>query len=129
MATRNLPNYDNMSRGLFFLVLCWSVTQSLRSNEGPPQIIDPPLTQFSWASRSVTFQVSHTNTTAMSYQWRRNDQDIANATNKTLRFPSVVLTNQGEYRVVLSNSSGVVTSAVARLTVRDWALPTGVSFI
>jgi CubicO group peptidase (beta-lactamase class C family) len=93
-----------------------------------PEIIDPPLTQFAWLGHSVTFKVSFTNTTPLTFQWQWNGADLSDATNKTFRLASVQLTNAGDYRVVLGNSAGVLTSAVARLTVRDWPQPTGVSF-
>jgi CubicO group peptidase (beta-lactamase class C family) len=92
-----------------------------------PGIIDPPLTQFAWLERSVTFKVSYSNQTVMNFQWQWNGANVSDATNKTLRLTSVQPTNGGDYRVILSNSAGVVTSAVARLTVRDWPQPTEVS--
>lgn len=91
----------------------------------PPQIIDPPLAQFAWLGRSVTFKVSFTNNTPMTYEWQWNGARLPDATNQTFRLTSVALTNGGDYRVVLGNAAGVVTSAVARLTMRDWPQPTG----
>src|SRR5690242_7644136 len=93
-----------------------------------PGIIDPPLTQFAWLGRAVTFKVSYSNQTVMNFQWQWNGANVSDATNKTLTLTSVQPTNGGDYRVILSNSAGAVTSAVARLTVRDWPQPTGVSF-
>src|SRR5262245_59717565 len=77
-----------------------------------PEIIDPPLTQFAWVGRPVTFKVSLINSSAMSFQWQWNEADLLNATNRTFRIPSAQLTHGGDYRVVLANAAGVVTSAL-----------------
>ncbi|MBI3416307.1 MAG: serine hydrolase [Verrucomicrobia bacterium] len=111
-----------------FMVALFGVFPVAARADTSPQIIDPPLTQFAWLGRPVTFKVSFTNTTPMNFQWQWKGDDILNATNKTFRLNAAALTDGGDYRVVLSNSAGVMTSAVARLTVRDWSQPTGASF-
>jgi len=93
-----------------------------------PHVVDPPLTQFAWLGQPVTFKVSYTNKSATEFRWQFNSENMANGTNRTFTISPAHLTNAGFYRVILSNSVGVLTSAVAQLSVRDWPQPTGVSF-
>jgi hypothetical protein len=56
-------------------------------------------------------------------QWYKDGQPIAGATGTNYAIASAVRTNAGSYIVVLSNSSGSVTSAVATLTYTGNAAP------
>jgi hypothetical protein len=58
----------------------------------------------------------------IAYQWFDDGLLMAGATNATLTLTNVVLTSAGGYYLTASNSSGVVTSAVAFVAV---ALPPG----
>jgi hypothetical protein len=51
------------------------------------------------------------------YQWRLNGANLAGATDAILAFPAVAASDAGNYSVVVSNQAGMVTSAVARVTV------------
>jgi alpha-tubulin suppressor-like RCC1 family protein len=55
----------------------------------------------------------------LSYQWRFNGADIPGATNGTLSLENATFEMTGNYSVVINNSFGVATSAVARVTVRQ----------
>ena len=57
-----------------------------------------------------------TGTAPMFYQWQLNGVNLVGANQPTLEFKAQP-SNAGDYRVVLSNAGGHVTSAVARLTV------------
>ncbi len=65
----------------------------------------------------VTFNVAATGVPTPMYQWRFNGIDIPNATDAAYPIAAVAAGNAGAYDVVLSNRAGMVTSAVARLTV------------
>ena len=54
-----------------------------------------------------------------SYQWRWHGTNLARATASSLAIPSVLNVNEGPYDVVMTNSYGSVTSALATLTVID----------
>ena len=54
---------------------------------------------------------------APAYQWRHNGQNITDATEATLVIPSVSAADAGDYDVVISNTEGTTTSAVAQVTV------------
>src|SRR6185295_9520544 len=51
------------------------------------------------------------------YQWRSNSVAISGATSSTLTLNNVQSGQAGSYQVVVANSFGSVTSAVATLTV------------
>jgi hypothetical protein len=80
-----------------------------------PQIISHPQPQVASPGGLGSFFVVAANTYDLTYQWRFNGTNIANATNDALLLTNVSVTNQGEYSVVLVNSSGSVTSAPAAL--------------
>jgi pectin methylesterase-like acyl-CoA thioesterase len=55
---------------------------------------------------------------APSYQWRKNDAEIAGATGETYSIDSISSGDAGRYTVVISNSSGTATSAPATIGVK-----------
>src|SRR5262249_40764419 len=57
----------------------------------------------------------------LSFQWQFNGANINGATDSNLTLNNVQPTDAGNYRVVVTNSTGSVTSAVAILTV--WLPP------
>jgi hypothetical protein len=66
---------------------------------------------------SVTFAVGASGANPLSYFWRKNGAFISNATNRTHTINNAVVGDAGNYSVIVSNSFGSVTSAVAVLTV------------
>jgi hypothetical protein len=63
----------------------------------------------------------------ISYQWQFNSTNIVGATNTSFVIDSVKLSNSGNYRVVVSNTGGSVTSAdaVLKVILADPAVVTG----
>ncbi|MBI5383524.1 MAG: immunoglobulin domain-containing protein [Verrucomicrobia bacterium] len=82
-----------------------------------PRIIAPPLTRDVVAGSATTLTVVGVGTPPVRYQWRFGTNLVAGATNSTLALTNVQPAAEGAYRVVLSNSFGVVTSSVANLWV------------
>jgi hypothetical protein len=82
-----------------------------------PVITAQPLSRAATAGDTVNFGVSATGTPAPKYQWRKDGVDIAGATSSTFSIASVTTADAGNYTVVVSNTAGSVTSAVATLTV------------
>ncbi len=68
------------------------------------------------ASNSTTFSVTATGG-SLTYQWRKNNVDIAGATNSTYTISNVVAASAGTYTVVVSNPVGSVSSNPAYLNV------------
>src|SRR5947208_462756 len=84
-----------------------------------PSIVSPPSSLVVTQGNSAGFSVSAAGDAPLTYQWRLGSAAVTNATNSTFRIAVTQLTDAGNYDVVVTNSSGSVTSAVARLTVRS----------
>jgi len=116
-----LANVHSTNAGDYRLIVAnayGSVTSAVaRLTVVPLIILTQPQSQQVWAGDSATFSVQAYGNSPLSYEWRFNGANIANATNSTLTLANTRLSDTGDYTVVLWNSSGSVTSAVARLTV------------
>src|SRR5262249_5375753 len=66
---------------------------------------------------NVTYSVLAGGVQPLRYQWRLNDAELAGATNASLVLTNVQLVNAGGYSVILTDSSGSVTSRLARLEI------------
>jgi hypothetical protein len=66
---------------------------------------------------NAAFAVSATGTTPLSYQWRKDGADVAEATNAAFTLISVQTNQAGTYSVVITNAWGSITSSVAALAV------------
>jgi glucose/arabinose dehydrogenase len=82
-----------------------------------PSIGVGPVSQTITVGGDVTFTVQASGS-GLSYQWQRNDADIAGATSSSYTRNDVTLSDNGaKFRVRVSNSAGSVTSNEATLTV------------
>ncbi len=95
----------------------------LTINPVAPVITSQPQFQTVSNGASVTMSVAATGTAPLIYQWQHNGTNLSGATNATLVFPNVQLTDTGTYTVVVSNSVGSLSSAAAGLTVTTAAAP------
>ena len=86
---------------------------------GPPVpvVVTQPANLTVVLGSSATLEVLASGAAPLRYQWRKEANAIAQATNSTYIIPSVVQANAGNYDVVISNVYGSITSAVATLTV------------
>jgi len=83
----------------------------------PPQIIAQPVSLSRTNFDRAVFGVGASSLTPLTYQWLFNGVPIGSATNVTLIFTNLLGTNAGNYSVVVSNISGVVTSTPAALNI------------
>ena len=83
----------------------------------PPSIVTQPASRTAFSGMTVEFLVQATGTSPLHYQWRKGGAPISAQTNATLTLPNVQTNDSGNYTVVITNSAGSVTSAVATLTV------------
>ncbi|HXI82949.1 MAG TPA: glycosyl hydrolase family 28 protein [Verrucomicrobiae bacterium] len=102
-----------------------------------PAILADPQDQALSSGQTATFSAVVNGTLPLSYQWYFNDTNTPIGAASSVNFPpahtpvanpsltltNVQLTDVGDYFVVVTNSSGSVTSAVANLTVTE-AAPT-----
>jgi S1-C subfamily serine protease len=81
----------------------------------PPVITRQPAGVTGSAGATVSFDINATD--ASSYQWQKDDVNIAGATAATLKLTNVQHKDNGTYSVVVSNDAGSVTSSGAALAV------------
>jgi hypothetical protein len=89
----------------------------IAENLALPRIISQPQPQVVMPGAVAAFLVVAADNRGLSYQWRLGNVQINGATNDTLLLNPVRPSDEGSYTVVLSNSSGQVTSAPAALLI------------
>lgn len=98
------------------------------SIQGPPAIVAPPQSRTNYVGLPVSFAVSASGTAPLFYQWRKDGAALPAATNLAYEISATTTNDAGDYTVVVTNSFGAITSAVATLTIvvpaaSDRALP------
>ena len=105
-----VPNEAPPTDQDFALVIYNAETQA-------PSIITPPQTQAVILGSPVNFFVDAGGQAPLSYQWFFNNAPLGGATATNYSIASTTTNNTGGYAVVVTNSFGSATSAVATLTV------------
>jgi alpha-tubulin suppressor-like RCC1 family protein len=104
-----LNNFSGISGGyLFTLALV---------NDGPVTFLSPPPSQAVYPGQTALFAPPFLGAAPMTYQWLQNGTNAANGTNGSLTITNAQFADAGNYQLVVSNTYGAVTSAVAVLTV------------
>jgi len=109
--------------GWFPIGLCAALAAALVlptrafAETGLPVIDTPPASQSVVSGATATFNVAAHGLAPLSYQWRFNGTNLAGAANSTLIIPNVQMQHWGGYSVVVTNTLGATTSAVATLVV------------
>ncbi len=89
----------------------------------PPAISSGPVPVEVAAGGDAAFVVMATGDEPLLYQWWVGELPVPTATLPTLALGKVPLTAAGDYRVVVSNPAGSVTSAPAALVVSPFDVP------
>ncbi len=84
----------------------------------PAQVTDDPEDQTICEGDSTSFVVEADGTPPMSYQWRKDGQNISGANNRIYAISDAQAGDAGSYDCVVSNNWGSDTSAAATLTVQ-----------
>ena len=82
---------------------------------GPVVLTQQPTNLNVRLGSNALFRVVATGIAPLAYQWRFNGTDILGATNGALSLTNCQLPDGGVYQVAVSNSFGLVTSALANL--------------
>jgi len=83
----------------------------------PPSITLQPSNQTAYAGENVTLNARASGTAPLSYQWLFNGGSVAGATSTNLVLTNAQPAQAGNYALMVTNSLGSVTSAVAVLTI------------
>ncbi len=89
----------------------------LYDNTGAPQIQAQPASASVNQGQSVSFSVTATGTPLVTYQWQKDGVLIGGATSPTYTINQAQTSDNGIYKVVVSNSVGSLTSDGATLNV------------
>ena len=90
---------------------------SVSSTNQPPAISLPPQSQAVMPGADVTFTVTAAGAIPLAYQWRKAGAPLDGALTNSFALANVTTNDAGSYDVVVTNSYGSVTSAVATLVV------------
>ncbi len=82
-----------------------------------PVIVRQPEPQSVAVGSSATFNAGFVGSLPADVQWLKNGNPVSGATSATLTLANVQKNDEGDYALRVTNSSGTVTSAAARLTV------------
>ena len=85
----------------------------------PPAIITQPQSQGVVTGNNVTFSITATGASPLSYQWLFNGTNISGAITNPFTLAGAQLTNAGIYSVTVTNLAGSATSSNAVLTVTN----------
>jgi len=109
------------TKGLLVLIACCiaiGLTACGGMSGTPPSITTQPQNQTVGVGATATFTVVASGSVPLHYQWMENGVAISGATSASYTTPVLALTDNNEqFAVVVSNSSGSVTSSTATLTV------------
>jgi len=100
-----------------------TATLTVNASTVMPTITTGPASQTVTPGQSATFSVVAAGTAPLNYQWAKNGATISGATFSSFTTPVTTASDNGsQFTVVVSNSSGSVTSSPATLTVNSGGL-------
>ena len=111
--------FDDQYHVLYFKDSGWQTAFIVSaSGQTAPTITTQPQSQTVKEGTAVTFSVVASGRAPLSYQWQRNGANIAGATSASYTLSSPTVADSGaQFRVVVTNTVGSVTSSAATLTV------------
>ncbi|MBI5770408.1 MAG: immunoglobulin domain-containing protein [Verrucomicrobia bacterium] len=83
---------------------------SVASSAQPPVITSLPRQQTALVGGTVTFAVSVAGTPPFTYQWKKNTENIPNATSATLTLTNVQLSDAASYTVQVTGTTTITSS-------------------
>jgi uncharacterized lipoprotein YddW (UPF0748 family) len=83
----------------------------------PPILITQPLSKIGLAGNNITLQATADGTAPFSWRWRKNGANVSGATSSSLFLSNMTPASAGNYTVIVTNTAGAVTSAVATVSV------------
>jgi hypothetical protein len=125
-ASLMLPAIQSGNAGNYQVVvsnslgMATSLAAPIAVMDSAPFLLTQPATNLSvYLGSKVALSTAVAGSGPLQYQWRFNGANLDSATNDTVNFDRVHMTNAGNYALVASNSFGAVTSAVIKLTVQQ----------
>jgi hypothetical protein len=121
-AVLSIPNFQATNAGIYSLIVvnpvgsAFALTRlDIRSG---PVITRQPLDVGVGIGRTALLSVVAGGTPPLTYQWQRNQINVPNGNDALLIVPDAQSSDEGTYRVLVSNAFGSVTSSNATLIVQ-----------
>ena len=125
-ASYTTPATTSADNGTSFRVIVTNPVTSVTSNAATltvytgPSITTQPANQMANVGQTATFTVVATGAPPLSYQWQKNQVNIAGATSASYSTPAATSADNGTtFRVIVTNPVTSVTSNAATLTVNS----------
>ncbi len=117
-GTHTYPT-PTVQTGYDYPAAVWSFfSRYVSDNKGAPRIVAKPVDNVQPSGMPASFRVTALGDAPLQYQWQRNGIDIPGATADWLTLPPLTGADDGAFfQAVVSNGSGTVTSAAAKLRV------------
>jgi hypothetical protein len=123
-ASYTTPATTSADNGASFRVLVTDAVSSVTSNSATltvnagPSITTQPANQTVTVGQMASFSVTVSGASPLSYQWQKNQINIAGATASSYTTPATTSADNGtSFRVIITNPVSSVTSNAATLTV------------
>jgi hypothetical protein len=123
-ASYTTPATTSADNGMTFRVIVTNPVTSVTSNAATltvnagPSITTQPANQMVSVGQMATFTVVATGAAPLSYQWQKNQVNIAGATSASYTTPATTSADNGtSFQVIVTNPVTSVTSNAATLTV------------
>lgn len=84
----------------------------------PVAITQQPKSQTIMVGSSYTLEAKVTGSTPLTFQWKKNGQDVPGAIRSSLTFPSAAETDTGSYQLFVTQGASTISSVAATLTVK-----------
>ncbi len=115
---RSMALYDFDFGNVTFQAATLVETNMTVTTNSAPTITQQPMSLVVTQGNTANFSVTANGSPSPTYQWRFGSNNLSGATASGYTVNNAQATSAGDYDVIVSNSSGSVTSLVATLTVR-----------
>jgi len=111
--------------GLLRSTLAGILVSYTTGGNNPPIVETPPAAPIGpiYVGSPFSLSVLGSGSPTLAYQWRQGGTPIGSATGATYSKPTALLTDSGEYDVVILNAFGAVTSGVVNVTIEPVVTP------
>jgi hypothetical protein len=117
MAGDSGAKFDVVVSNLAGSVLSAMATLTVNAASMGPTITAQPASESVTLGQTATFSVTATGTAPLTYQWQKNGGNISGATTASYTTPATTSADNGaKFDVIVSNTAGSQTSAMATLT-------------
>lgn len=111
------PDETGQDNALAIDDLTVNFTGGVSNPPAAPQILTQPQSQSATVGDNVSFSVVASGNPPPAYQWQFNNTNLIGQTGSVLAVNSITTNSAGDYRVIITNSQGSITSDLATLTV------------